>query len=505
MTHNDLSRMSNKPPGGTMASNIHRRTLLAALAGGIAAPAFAQTGKMAAAPQKTIAEQLAGYADGIKYADLSPAVIEAVKVHFIDAIGCGIGAFNEPPVKAVRDIALTQSGGVATVMGTSRKTSLAWAAFANGAAVRNFDLNDTYAGKEVGHPSDNITPCLAVAEAEGRSGQDLILAIALAYEIDCRLLDTVQISARGWDHPNFSLPAAALSAGKLMRLPAAQLMQAVNLAFAGHLASNQTRLQVISNWKGLADADAGRNAIFAAQLARGGITGPAPAFEGNAGFFHQVSGPFTLDVDRFGGRSGAFKILDCSIKFYPAQALIQTAIAAASRVGEAVGDPAKIKSIVVETSHAGQQYGADSREKWAPKTSETADHSLPYVVARAILDHDITNASYSHEALHDPRVLALLQNLSVKEDPALTQLYPQKIPTRVNATLGDGRVISKQVDDLPGFGGRPMTRADVEAKFKRNVKALWPEAHMREFLDYAWNLDQSQQMSGLFPRMVMPG
>ncbi len=450
-----------------------------------------------------MAEQMAGYVAGVQYADLKPADVEAVKAHFIDAVGCAMGAFNEPVIRAVRKIALATAGGPATVMGTDRRTTMDWASFANGAALRHFDLNDSYAGKEPGHPSDNITPCLAVAETEGRSGRDLILAIVLAYEIDCRLLDAVRVSARGWDHPNYSLPAAALAAGKLMGLATPQLTEAVNLALAGHLASNQTRLQAISNWKGMADAEAGRNALFAAQLARAGITGPAPAFEGKAGFFNQVSGPFTLDFEKFGGRGGGFLINECAYKHYPAQMLLQTAVPAAAKAGASIADFASVKSILVHTSLTGTQYSADSAEKWAPETSETADHSLPYVVARAMLDREITPTSYSAQALHDPKLRALLAVLKVEEDPAFTAAAPKRFPTRVTVTLSDGRVVTSQVDDLPGFGGKPMTRADVETKFRRYVKGVWPEAQMRGFLDYAWNLDQHQNLAGLFQRMVV--
>jgi len=492
-----------------MTATLPRRAALAGFAGmaaltGINAAASGQPAGPASATA-SLADQLAGYVDGIGYGDLGAPVVELVKAHFIDSIGCAIGAFNEPPVRAVRELALRNHGDAATLIGTNRRTTMDWATFANGAALRHFDLNDAYAGREVGHPSDNITPCLAVAEAEGSTGQDLILAIALAYEIDCRLLDAVQISVRGWDHPNFSLPAAALASGKLMRLSRPQLAQAVNLALAGHLAVNQTRLEVLSNWKGLADADAGRSALFAAELARGDITGPAPAFEGKAGFFKQVSGPFTLDVAGFGGRGAGFKIADCSIKLYPAQALLQTAIAAAAKIGGAVPDPARVRSIVVGTTLAGKQYAADSREKWAPETSETADHSLPYIVARSMLDGQINGASYTKEALHDPRLLGLLGKLTVEEDAALTRMYPQKIPTRVTVTLDDGRVLTEQVDDLPGFGGRPATRADIEAKFRRVVAPVWPDAQIGAFLAFAWNLDRQDKMAGLFERMVVAG
>ncbi|MDR3537873.1 MAG: MmgE/PrpD family protein [Acetobacteraceae bacterium] len=488
-----------------MPLSLQRRAFLAALAATVVRPGAAHAAPATGESRSDMAEQLAGYVDSVHYTDLSPAVVELARSHFIDAIGCAIAAFNEAPVRAVRDVALTVPGGVATILGTNRRTTLEWATFANGGAIRHFDLNDVYAGRETGHPSDNIAPCLAVAEAEGRSGQELILAIVLAYEIDCRLLDTVRISARGWDHPNFSLPAAALAAGKLMRLPPPQLAEAVNLAIAGHLAPNQTRVQVMSNWKGLADADAARNAVFAAQLARGGITGPAPIFEGDAGFFKQVSGPFTLDIDQFGGRSGSFRLAACSIKFYPAQAHTQTAILAAVKIAHEIGDLGRIQSIAVDTTQPGFAYTAGEPAKWAPETSETADHSLPYIVVRAMLDGEITVHSYTPEALHDPRALALMKTLTVKEDPALTRLYPQKIPNRVTVTLEDGRVLSEQVDELPGLPGRPMTRDDVEAKFRMGVKGIWGEQQTRDFLDYAWNLDQAREVSGLSRHMVVGG
>ncbi|HEY0286737.1 MAG TPA: MmgE/PrpD family protein [Pseudomonas sp.] len=487
---------------------IDRRRLLGAMTCLALMPAFsfAEDKKTAAdstqPTARTIAEQLADYVATTQYSNLAADIVERVKAHFIDAMGCAIGALNQPQVQKVRNVALAVPGGVSTLIGTTHKTSMDLASFANGAAVRYFDLNDSYTGKEVGHPSDNITPCLAVAEAEKRSGQDLILAIALAYEIDCRLLDTVQISARGWDHPNFSLPAAALAAGKLMNLSYQQLTEAVNLSLAGHLAMNQTRLQVLSNWKGLADAEAGRNAVFADQLARAGLTGPGPAFEGNAGFFKQVSGPFTLDTEQFGGRAGSFKIAECQIKPYPAQALLQTAIAAAAKVGKAIEDTWAVKSIVVATSHVGHQYAAESPEKFAPKTRETADHSLPYIVVRAMLDQQINDASYSDAALQDPRLIALLKKLTVEEDEALTKMTPQRLPNRVTVTLEDGRVITEQVDDLPGFGGKPLTREGTEEKFLRSVNGVWSEKQARAFFDVAWRLEQQHDLKSLFKHML---
>src|SRR3984957_11737225 len=244
-------------------------------------------------------ERLAAYADRRRYEDIDAATIERVKTHLIDTIGCGIGAFDEGPVAICRNVALAVNGN-ATIIGTSSRTTPELASFANGALCRYFDFNDTYVGRFAVHPSDHITACLAVAEAERASAQELITSIVIAYEINCRLVDALDIATRGWDPTVMSLPAVALATGKLMKLRPEQLTQAVNLAVNDHIPLAQTRVQTLSDWKGFADAEAARNAVFATLLARGGLTGPAPIFEGQSGFFQQVSGPANVDPDTFG-------------------------------------------------------------------------------------------------------------------------------------------------------------------------------------------------------------
>ena len=227
-------------------------------------------------------------------------------------------------------------GAGATVIGTTRRAAPDLATFANGAAFRYLDLNDAYVGRITGHPSDNIAACLAVAEAERASAAELITAIALAYEINCRLIDAFEqsFSARGWDVPVLSLPAVALAAGKLMKLPSDALAQAVGIALSDHIALGQSRVQAVSDWKGIADAEAGRNAVFAAMLARAGLTGPAPIFEGRYGFFQLVGGPSEVDVGGFGRRGIPFAINQCGLKTYPAHITAQTAVVAGARAGQ---------------------------------------------------------------------------------------------------------------------------------------------------------------------------
>lgn len=327
--HRDNSRISGM--------KLARRKFLGLVAGTVAGPALCRSafGK----GSQPIAEQLADYADRLHFSDIDPATAEHVKTHAIDALGCGMAAFDERPVRASREVALAGVAAVSTVIGASLRTSPELATFANGAAMRYFDLNDVYASPSGAvHPSDHVAPCLAVAEAEQSNGAELITAIVIAYEVNCRLAGLSDAMTRGWDAPVFSLPAVALAVGKLMKLPGDKLVQAVNLAINDHIPMGQTRTQANSDWKGLADAEAGRSAVFAAMLARAGVTGPEPIFEGRKGFFQLVSAPAEVDVGTFGGRGGSFLIHQCGMKAYPAVVYAQTAIVAGIAVGREVGD-----------------------------------------------------------------------------------------------------------------------------------------------------------------------
>jgi 2-methylcitrate dehydratase len=449
-----------------------------------------------------LARRLAGYALDLRYEDIDPATIERIKIHLIDSLGCGIGALSEPAVRICREMALPV-GGMSTIIGTNRRTTPDLAAFANGAAIRCLDFNDTYVGKFAIHPSDNIAPFLAVAEAERASAQELITAIAIAYEVNCRLTDALDVSARGWDPPVLGLPAVALAAGRLMKLTQEQLMQAVGLAINDHIPLGLTRAGDLSEWKGVAVAEAGRNAVFAVRLARAGLTGPAPIFEGKSGMFQQVTGAADIDVASFGGRGQPFLIHRCILKPYPAVIYTQTAIVAAIEVAREVGSLDQITTIDIATSRSGYERTGSEPEKWDPKTRETADHSLPYITARAMFDGDVTNDSFSEQKFRDPTVLAFMHKIKVSEDPALTARTGGAVPTRVTATLSGGKRIAREVDHAPGFAARPMNPSDVERKFRGNVGERWPKERTEANLKALWAIDRTNDLAALLGNFVV--
>jgi 2-methylcitrate dehydratase len=490
---------------------IERRHFFNLMAGAALLPIAAQgagapkgtPAAAAAGGERPLADRLAVYAERLGYDDLGETTIEKVKAHLIDTLGCGIAAFDEGPVRVCREIAQALNAGPSTIIGTNRRATPDLAAFANAAAFRYYDLNDVYVGRPSTHPSDNIAACLAVAEAERASAKDLIVAIALAYEINCRLVDALDLSDRGWDAPVFSLPAVALAAGKLMKLPADKLAHAVALAINDHIPLGQTRSGKLSDWKGLSDAEAGRNAVFAAMLARGGITGPAPIFEGKKGVFELVSGPAKVDVDAFGGRGSPFKILQCGMKAYPVVVYGQTTVLAGIGIARKIGALDRVASVEIATTKRGYQQAGSDPEKWAPASKDTADHSLPYIAARAMFDGDIGNESFTSDKMRDPLILAFMRKITVKEDPEFAKPRGNAPSTRITATLTDGQRIAHQVDSMAGFPGQPMSRADLDHKFRSNTAKRWAKQRSDAILRELWALERAGDVSSLLQKLTV--
>jgi 2-methylcitrate dehydratase len=453
-----------------------------------------------------LSERLAEYASSLTYDDLSESVVKEAKKRLLDSVGCAMGAYGEAPAKAARRLAEKgYPGKASTLLGTRKKTTPDMATFVNGLMVRYFDFNDTYLSKEPGHPSDNIPACLAAAEMEGRSGKDLILAIVLAYEIQCRLCDAANLRHRGWDHVNYGLVSGALSAGKLLGLSKTQLAQAVNISLNSHLAMRQVRAGALSMWKGFSFANASRNAVFSALLAREGITGPAPVFEGEMGFFNQVSGRFQLDVKSFGGTGRRFKLEDTFVKFYPAEYHAQTAIWAALGLREKIkGDPMKrVAYVGVETHEAGYTILGRDSEKWTPETRETADHSLPYIVTMALVEGRIDNETYAAAKLKDPAIREFMKRVIVKEDKALTEVYPASIPNRVTVKLDDGETLAVKVDDPRGHPSNPMTEEEIDQKFRLLTKGILKGPQVEKALKFVRSVEEQTSVSPLLAACVV--
>src|ERR1700726_2352104 len=367
---------------------------------------------------KTLAHQLATYAGSLKFEDLSKDVVHEVKRRVIDSLGCALGAWNEEPCVIARNVALEFSAkNGSTILGTTHQSPPDWAAFANGCCIRYFDYNDTYLSKEPAHPSDNISAALAIAESLGSSGRELITAIALAYEVQCRLCDAASIRARGWDHVTYGAFSTALAAARLMKLDPEKTRHAVNIAGVACAAMRQARVGELSHWKGVAFADAARRGVYSALLARGGMTGPAPIFEGQMGFEKELGVSLGDVGERFKGPPAM--ILNTSIKFWPAEYHSQSAIEAALFLREQIGDVSQVKAMTIESHDASVDIIGSEPKKWKPETRETADHSLPYITAIALIDGDVTSKQFEPERFMDPKIWKFLENVTVQRNSEL--------------------------------------------------------------------------------------
>lgn len=413
---------------------------------------------------QTLADCLADFALSTRFEDLPAAVVAEAKRRLIDAFACAAGALHEPAPAAARRAALKVKGEPGAAVIGGGRSSPDWAAFANGVHIRYLDCNDTYLSLEPAHPSDNWAAVMAAGEAAGADGRAWIAAAAVAYEVQCRLCDAASIRARGWDHTTYGSLSSSLAAAKLMGLSHAETVHALGIAGTTGTALRLTRAGELSMWKGCAFAFAARNGVFAATLAGEGMTGPAPLFEGDMGFWQQVSGRFELA--KLGGPTADDWMLPkTSIKFVPAEYHSQSAIAAAFELRPQIGDPSRIKGVEIATFRTAVEIIGQDPEKWRPKTRETADHSLPYCTAVALVDGDVSAAQFTAERLSDPALLDLVSRTTVVEDPALTAGYPAGIPNRVTVTLDDGTTLVKEVAFPPGHDKNPLTDAQLATKF----------------------------------------
>ncbi len=417
---------------------------------------------------ETLADRLAAFTLSTRFEDLPEGVVVEARRRLLDAFGCAAGALDEPAPGIARKAARAVRSEPGAALFGGGRSSPDWTAFANGVHIRYLDCNDTYLSLEPAHPSDNWAAIMAVGESVGATGADWITAAAVAYEVQCRLADAASIRARGWDHVTYGALSTALAASKLMGLDHARTVHALGIAGTTSAALRLTRAGELSMWKGCAFAHAARNGVFAATLAREGMTGPSPLFEGDMGFWQQVSGPF--EVAQLGGPSASDWMLPrTSIKFVPAEYHSQSAIAAAFELRPKVGDPSRIRSIEIATFRVAVEIIGQDPEKWRPKTRETADHSLPYCTAVALVDGEVSADQFTEARLADPALLGLVARTTVVEDPALTAGYPAGIPNRVTVTLDDGSTLVSEMAFPPGHDKNPLTDAQLAAKFHKLV------------------------------------
>ena len=450
----------------------------------------------------TIARKMAQWATALKYEDLPDKTIHEVKRRVIDSLATTFGAYRSRPARVARSKAkaVNDPPPAATVWGSKHLCSPDLAAFANGTMVRYLDYNDTYLSLEPAHPSDNIPAAVAVTQTARKTGKDMILATVIGYEIQCRLCDAASLRAGGWDHVTYGAISTALLAAKLWDLTEDEMEHALGIAGVCNITTRQTRTGQISDWKACAFANAGRNGIFAADLARRGLTGPNEIFEGPKGLMNQLDIPGAKDVVL--GTDGDFMIDKTYIKFWPAEYHSQSAIDACLQLRPQI-EGKTIEKIHIGSFEAAVSIIGSEPEKLRPTSRETADHSMFYCCAAALVDGDVTLDTFKEERLTDPVLLDLIDKTTIVEVEELNKGYPKGIPNDITITCSDGTTVNKRVDFPRGHVENPMTDAEVEAKFRRMAAGVVSDETASATLEQAWKLDTLEDLTPLFSFSVL--
>lgn len=429
---------------------------------------------------------------------LDADVIEMIGNRIIDNAAVAAASLARGPIRSARAQALAHplAPGAAIFGLADAAVSPEWAAWANGVAVRELDFHDTFLAADYSHPGDNIPPILAVAQHKGLDGAALLRGLAAGYEIQVDLVKGICLHEYKIDHIAHLGPSAAGGIGALLGLSTGITYQAIQQALHVTTTTRQSRKGEISTWKAYAPAFAGKMAVEAADRAMRGEGAPSPAYEGEDGFIAWLlSGPghlYHVPLPEPGEAKRA--IMDTYTKEYSAEYQSQALIDLACRMGPKIGDFAKVKSILIKTSHHTHNVigtGANDPQKMDPTASrETLDHSIMYIFAVALQDggwHHVK--SYAPERAQRPDTVALWHKISTVEEPIWTQRYhapgaDKAFGGRVIVTMEDGSTIEDElaIADAHPLGARPFDRPRYVEKFRMLAEGIVELSEQDRFL-----------------------
>jgi 2-methylcitrate dehydratase len=414
----------------------------------------------------THAEQLAAFVSRARFEDLSLSARAELRNRVLDAIGCAVGALGSTIASILRGHTNELGGnGLCTLFGGGLSAPDR-AAFFNTALVRYLDFNDSYLAKgETCHPSDNLGSVLAACEYADGSGRDFLTALAVAYQVQCRLSDVAPLRAKGFDHTTQGAYAATAGIAKALGMDQTRTANALAISGTSFNALRVTRTGSLSNWKGLAYANTAFGCMHAALLARHGITGPLEVFEGKKGFMDTISGRFEIDW----AREDLERVTQTILKKFNAEIHSQSAIEGVLELKQKHGLTGReIERVDIEIFDVAFHIigGGEEGDKRIVNRKEEADHSLPYLVAVALLDGTVMPAQFLPNRIHGEDVQELLQKVHVRPSEEFSRHFPQELRCRLRLLLKDGRTLSVEKPDYEGFTTRPASWESVVRKFR---------------------------------------
>ncbi len=445
----------------------------------------------------SLSGKMARFALDLKYEDIPEKASWEAKRFLLDSVGCALAAVNNEDMEVMYRFT-EKLGGTpeASVIGRDYKTNASNAALMNCLLTRAMDYNDIYWEEDPAHPSDIIGAALAAAEANGKSGKDALVAIMIAYELTLRWCHAAHPGVRevGWHHASLIQFVSPFVAGKLFDLDLEQMVAAAGISGSSHFTLGGVVAGHLTNMKNTAAPLAAQAGVIAALMAREGYTGPVEVFEGKEGVFEVINNVEWRPDWLLKGLGKDFMITRCAYKAFPTEALTHQPISAALQVCQEHGLTAEdVAEIRVETTVRGADILSDP-SKYKPTTKETADHSLPYVIAAAVADGNVLPSSFSDEKLKDPRIWDLLGKIKVVADPEIDAMFPGVKRARVTITTNGGESHTAQVDHAKGSPENPLSDEEIIAKFRANAAKVLTEEQQDRVIDLTWHFDEVEDV-----------
>ena len=445
----------------------------------------------------SLSGQMAKFAIDLQYQDIPDESTWEAKRFLLDSMGCALAAVNNEDMAAMYRFTKKLGGTPeASIIGRDFKTNAANAALMNCLLTRALDYNDIYWEQDPSHPSDMIGAALAAAEVNGKTGRETLVAIIIAYEMELRWCHAANPGVRevGWHHATLTQFVSPLVAGKMYDLNLDQMVAAVGISGSSHFTLGGVVAGHLTNMKNTADPLAAQAGVIAALIAREGYEGPVEVIEGKEGLFEVLNNVEWQPEWLLKGLGEEFMITQCSYKAFPTEALTHQPISAALQVCQEQDLAAEdISQILVETTARGADILSDP-SKYQPTTKETADHSLPYVIAAAVADGNVLPDSFSDEKLKDPRIWDLLGKIKVVADPEIDAMFPGVKRARVSITTNSGETHTAQVDHAKGSPQNPMSDEEIVSKFRANAEDILSSEQQDQVIDLTWRFDELEDI-----------
>lgn len=451
------------------------------------------------AKKPTITAEISRWAAGVKFSDLSPEAVHQSKRFLLDSVGCALGGFRQHDVAlALRVLDEVAAPGPATVIGSGKKMDVVHAAFANALMIRCMDYNDIYWKQDPSHPTDIFPAALACSERAKSDGKELMVGLVLGHEFEMRLCEAAfpGIRERGWHHATFTALVSPIVAGRMLHLPWEQIQHAIGISASARACFGAVTAGKLTMMKNTVSPMGTESGVLAALLAGEGYTGPEHIIDGKEGLVHVFGPEWKLNL-LTEGLGESWRITQCGMKFFPTEALTHAPISATlDLIKEHDLKPEQIAKVHIRSLARAADILADP-SKYDPRSKETADHSLPYCIAAAIVDRQVTPAQFTPEKINDPQVRAQLRKVEVVADPEIERVFPALQRVAVTITTTDGKAFSKQLDYPKGDPRNPLSDLEVEEKFAALADGVIGRTRQQRVRDAIWNLEKSGSVAQL--------